>query len=169
MGDVFKEQIVKRKPTSKDSLFRVGIIVLVIIISLLSLAFLQTFAVIGIGAAAFGAAFLMRFLNIEYEYIFTNGELDIDVIYKQTSRKRLFTGNVKDFEIMAHVEDKNHAGAFGGAQETRDYSTGQVGPDSYAFLINKDGKRLKIIIEPNEKMLTAISGVMSRSKIHIKK
>jgi hypothetical protein len=52
--------------------------------------------------------------------------------------------------------------------ETRDYSSGETSPDSYAFLINKDGKRLKIIIEPNDKMLKAIAGTVGRSKLHLK-
>ena len=36
MGDVFKEQIVKRKPTGKDTLKRVGLVVAFIIIVLVA-------------------------------------------------------------------------------------------------------------------------------------
>ena len=115
-----------------------------------------------------GGFYLNSFLKIEYEYVFTNGELDIDIIYNRSRRKRIFSSHVNKFEIMAHVEDMNHAGEFHRAQETKDYSSGKVGPDSYAFLINYNSKYTKFIIEPNEKMMAAIKGSISRSKLHIK-
>ena len=170
MTDVFKEQIVKRKERPKDKMKRVGLIlavILIFIIAIMSPA--ASFAPVITLAAGFGAFYLTSFLKVEYEYVFTNGELDIDIIYNRSRRKRVFSAHVNKFEIMAHVEDMNHAGSFSGAQVTHDYSSGQVGPDTYAFLINKDGKQQKIIFEPNEKMLKAISGSMSRIKLHIKR
>jgi hypothetical protein len=106
----------------------------------------------------------MTFFNIEYEYIFTNGDLDIDVIYNKNRRKRLFSGLVKDFEIMAHVEDKAHVGDFTNLSETKDYSSGIVGKDTYAFLTTYKSKRMKIIIEPNEMMVKAFSTVLTPRK-----
>ena len=168
MGDVFKEQIVKRKPTFKDTAIRVCLIVLVILIFFISLMLLQAFAVIITAAAGFGAFFLMSFLSVEYEYVFTNGELDIDAIYNRSRRKRLFTAKVNDFELMAHIDDKAHEGAFNNVQETRDYSSGSPGPDTYVCLTNYNSKKIKLILEPNEKMLKAIAGTISRRKLHLR-
>jgi len=169
MTDVFKEQIVKRKQTGKDTLIRIALIVAVIAIFFIAFSLIPQFSPIITAAAAFGAFYLLSFRKIEYEYVFTNGELDIDIIYNRSRRKRMFTVNVKSFEIMAHVEDMNHAGSFSNAQETRDYSSGETLANTYAFLVNKDGKQMKVIIEPNEKMLAAISSTMSRSKLHIRR
>ena len=169
MTDVFKEQIVKRKPSTMDNMKRVGLILAVVVVFFIAMYFVAGFAPVITLAAGFGAFYLMSFLKVEYEYVFTNGELDIDIIYNRSRRKRVFSAHVNKFEIMAHVEDMNHAGSFSGAQVTHDYSSGQVGPDTYAFLINKDGKQQKIIFEPNEKMLRAISGSMSRTKLHMKR
>jgi len=170
MGDVFKEQIVKRKESPLDMFKRIGLILAVFIIffGVLQTPLAALVPIITL-VAGFGAFYLMGFLRVEYEYIFTNGELDIDIIYNRARRKRVFTANVKGFEIMAHVEDMNYAGSFNGAQETRDYSSGTVGPDTYAFLVSVSGKQTKVIIEPNEKMMSAISGVMPRSKLHLRK
>ena len=169
MGDVFKEQIVKRKGTAKDAAIRVGLVVAVFLVFFVTLISpLGAFAVVITAAAGFGAFFLMSFLNVEYEYVFTNGELDIDAIYNRSRRKRMMSVKVKDFEIMAHIDDKNHAGEFNGAQEVRDYSSGVPGPDTYAFLAIHNSKKIKVIIEPNEKMLKAISGAMSRRKLHLR-
>ena len=169
MGDVFKEQLVKRNSTAKDTAIRLCAGVLVLLVTIAAFMLIPGFAPIVAVAAVFGAMYLTSFLKVEYEYIFTNGELDIDAIYNRSRRKRMFSANVKEFEIMAHVEDPNHSGAFQGTQETLDFSSGSTGPDSYAFITNKNSKRVKVIIQPNEKMLKAISGVMSRAKLHIKR
>jgi hypothetical protein len=168
MGDVFKEQIIKRKPTLRDKVLRFFIIVIAALVFLVVFFMLQGIGVIIGFAVCFAAYMGMSYLNVEYEYVFTNGDLDIDIIYNRARRKRLFTGHVNNFEIMCHVEDKMHIGEFASAQETRDYSSGVVGPNTYAFLTTHNSKRVKVIIEPNEKMLKAISTVLTRRKLFIK-
>ena len=168
MGDVFNEQIVKRHGTFSDTIKRVGITVLVLVIFLVSFIFIQTLAVFIGAAAVFGAIYLMSFLNVEYEYVYTNGELDIDIIYNRARRKRLFSTVVKDFEIMAHVEDKTHMGAFGNAQETINCHSGEIGPQTYAFLATIKGKKAKVVFESNDKMLKAIGTSLSRRKLHLR-
>lgn len=169
MGDVFKEQLVKRENTFKETAIRICGWVLVVLLSILVFFNLGPFIGLLVAfVAGFGARFLMGYLNVEYEYIFTNGELDIDIIYDLARRKRVFTMNMKQFEIMAHVEDKNHEGTFAGAQETRDYSSGVIGSNTYAFLTVYEGKKVKVIIEPNDKMLKAFSGVLTRRKLHLR-
>jgi hypothetical protein len=138
------------------------------VIFLVVLITLPGFGVIIGFAAIFAAWFAMSFLNVEYEYVFTNGDLDIDIIYNRARRKRIFSGHVNNFELMCHVEDKIRIGEFASAQETRDYSSGVVGENTYAFLTPYNGKRLKIIFEPNEKMMKAISGVLTRRKLFVK-
>jgi len=170
MGDIFKEQIVKRQPSRKDMLIRIGLIIVVFLIILIVLAMpgLMTFAPIIVLAVIFGAWYAMSFLKVEYEYAFTDGELDIDVIYNRSRRKRVFSARVNDFIIMAHVEDTAHAGEFQGAQDFKDYSSGVVSADTYAFLTNYNGKRTKIIIDPNPVMLKAMAGVLTRRRLHVK-
>ena len=168
MGDVFNEQIVKKQGNFTDTLKRMGIVSLIFVIFFVSFTFVAAFAVFIGAAAVFGGMFLMSYLNVEYEYVYTNGELDIDIIYNRARRKRLFSTVVKDFEIMAHVEDKTYAGAFGGAQEIINCHSGEIGPNTYAFLTTIKGKRSKVIFEPNEKMLKAISTSLSRRKMHLR-
>ena len=168
MASIFKEQLVKRQSNTKDTLKRVGIIIAASIISVIALAMAQAIAPFIVVAIVFGAWFLMSFLKTEYEYSFTDGELDIDVIYNRSRRKRVFTARVNDFEIMAHVDDKMRMGEFSSAQEVRDYSSGVTNENTYAFLINYKGKRLKVIIEPNELMLKAIATVLTRRRLHVK-
>jgi len=168
MNSVFKEQIVKRQSTIKDMFLRIGLVIAALLISMIALIVLEGFGTFIAMGAIFGAWFLMSYLKVEYEYAFTDGELDIDVIYNRSRRKRLFTARVNDFEIMAHVQDNTHMGSFHNAQETRDFTSGVTNDNTYAFLLNHNGKRLKVIIEPNDVMLKAIATVLTRRRLHVK-
>ena len=162
--DVFKEQIVKKEPTFKNNLIKGGVIFFIVLVFILIFPYAGEFTTIIVAALGFGAYFLFGFLNVEYEYIFTNGELDIDCIYAKSRRKRQFSGVVRDFDIMAHVEDRDHASDFNSATETKDFSSGKVKNNTYAFLASYKGKKLKIIIEPDEVMVQAFSTVITPRK-----
>jgi len=169
MGDVFKEQIVKRKQTTKHTIIRIALIFVVTIVFFVSFALgIGPFAVLITAGAIFGALYIHSFFIIEYEYIFTNGELDIDIIYNRSRRKRVFSAHVNTIEVMAHVEDNNHVREFDSSQETRDYTSGTITESTYAFLTPLGGKRLKVIIEPNEKMLAAFKTGISPRKLHLR-
>jgi hypothetical protein len=165
MNDVFKEQLVKKASTTKDTLIRVGLVVVLVLIFLISTMIIPGISFMLTAAAAFGAYYLMSMLKVEYEYLFTNGELDIDAIYNKTRRKRLFTGDVRNFEVMAHIDDKMHTGDFTSAAETKDYGSGVTGNNTYAFLASYKGKTQKIIFEPNEMMMQAISTMLTPRKL----
>jgi len=167
LGDVFKEQLVKKAVTGKNTALRFGFVALAVIIFFFCLAIpvVQQFAVFVAAALIFGVYLLISRQNVEYEYIFTNGELDIDVIYNKSKRKRLFSSTIKDVEIMAHVQDTAHTRELSNAAETKDYSSGVVGPNTYAFVMPYKGKRTKFIIEPNEMMLKAFSTVLTPRKL----
>lgn len=169
MADVFKEQLIKRNPTPKDKLTKFGLIAVVVLIFLITMILLPGFGLIITAAAGFGAYILIGRLNKEYEYIYTNGELDIDVIYNKSSRKRAFTGNVKDFELMAHIDDTSNKNSFAAANERLDYSSGIPSERSYIFLTNYNSKRVAIIIEPNDELLEIIAKALTRRKFYPKK
>ena len=169
MTDIFKEQLVKRKATPKDKILKFLLVMGATLIFFIAMIFLGSFGVI-IGAIGGFAAYVINGrLNKEFEYSFTNGELDIDVIYNRSSRKRVFSGEVKNFELMAHVNDTSQAHTFNTAQVTKDYSTGIVSDRSYAFVTNHLSKPTKIIIEPNDEMLAVISKALGRRRFFEKK
>lgn len=162
MTDIFIEQLIKKSPTSKDLLIKIGVIALVLIIFVLFMLILPSIGLIITAAVAFGAYIIITRLNKEYEYTLTNGELDIDVIYNKASRKRLFTGNIKSFDRMAHISEL-------GNEVVIDYSTGVPADNSYFFITNHDKKRVAIIIQPNERLLEAMAKVLTRNKFSPKK
>lgn len=98
--DVFKEQLVKKLPTTKEILMKAGLILatgLIVIAAVVYSPFLGSFALLAIMAgvgAVYGCIYLYPMLNIEYEYILTNGEMDVDKILGKKKRKRLLTFDV---------------------------------------------------------------------------
>jgi hypothetical protein len=165
MGDVFKEQLIKKLPGKFDAMKKAGLVAASLFISMLLLLspVLGVLTPIIVFAIGFGVYYLFSFFNVEYEYTFTNGSLDIDVIYNKSRRRRLFTGDVKDFEIMARLTDNEKAPEFRSAEVILDYSGG-VDDRAYAFLTRYKGKTVKIIIEPNDIMIQAFGTALTPRK-----
>ncbi len=89
-GDTFFEQIVKVKKTPKETAAVVGIVILALAIIVAALMFVYPpFSLLLAAGACYGAFKLISLTSIEYEYIFTNGDLDIDKITAKSSRKRV--------------------------------------------------------------------------------
>ncbi|QUH27585.1 DUF6106 family protein [Vallitalea guaymasensis] len=164
MGDIFNEQLVEKSNSLKDNLIRVaiiiGAIVLIMVCSMVPVlvGFLIPIALVII----FGAVFLMRRLNVEFEYIFTSGDLDIDKIFNKNKRKKFISIDVRKIEIMAPVNSKDHASELSNYEKVIDCSSGTNNNNTYAAMIVRNGKREKLILEPNEKMLKAIKKYIPR-------
>ncbi|MDE6031545.1 MAG: hypothetical protein K2G32_08000 [Oscillospiraceae bacterium] len=101
----------------------------------------------------FVGVWMMGNQNIEYEYIITNGEMDIDKIIGKRKRKRMITLDLKsaeDFAPYPPEEDKS-------ADATVHASNG-LEQDAYYLLVNHSGYGMvKLIFNPNEKMREAIT------------
>lgn len=52
------------------------------------------------GVAIYGGIYLTKMLNVEYEYIVTNGDMDIDIITSKSNRKRLISFKCSDIEAI---------------------------------------------------------------------
>ena len=90
--DTFFEQIVKVRRTGGQIGGVVAILLLlVVLLVVFGFLFMMGFtlaALLGFGAC-WGAFKLIQRSSIEYEYIFTNGDLDVDKIIARSSRKRV--------------------------------------------------------------------------------
>lgn len=155
--DKFYEQLLGTTISSTYKLLNILMYVLVIIgVLLFVLATLTfNFKVFALVLLVFAGAYLVMILRdkqySEYEYIFTNGNLQIDVIYNQKRRKTLLDLDVKEFESFGKEGDiKIPQGAQIDVYIPWDYKE-----DRYVFLYN-GGKRAAFI-SPNEEMLKLIN------------
>jgi len=159
MSDTFIEKIVQRRKTGQDYLKIVGLLVAsFVLLTVLMLfggyiSFLVPILLVGI---FYGLWYLLTGMNREYEYIVTNGDLDIDVIIARRRRKRVFTGKAKDFEIMAKVNSDDYRDAQRVKHVVLDCSASLQAPDNWFFISEFKGQRTLVIFAPDERMLKSM-------------
>ncbi len=161
MADVFIEHMVSQKPNGKTMLLRLllglavaVVAVLPIFLEMLGVAGVMTFMPATLVAGVWGGWFFSKRLSLEFEYIITNGEMDIDKIMGRNARKRLLSCDCRNFEILAPAKEM---GSYKQQQiKTIDVSSSANSEGRWFAIFNgKDGARTMLIFEPNERMLEA--------------
>ena len=94
MNDFYTEQLVKKQTDMKDILIK-AILVSLTIVSFVVILMYPIGLILPILMIVLDV-FMFRRLNVEYEYLFLNGDLDIDKIMNKSKRKKLFNANVSD-------------------------------------------------------------------------
>jgi hypothetical protein len=155
--DTFIEKLVTRRRGFRDNLVTSGILAGTVLLILLSLT-VKVLQQLGVGIfLAAGFVFLGYRLiaarNIEFEYIVTNGELDIDKIIAQRKRKRIFSASCKEFEILSPVKSNSFSQSVQSIKNRIDASGSIDSPEAYFATLNYKGNKTLLIFEPDEKML----------------
>ncbi|MEF2805691.1 MAG: DUF6106 family protein [Massilistercora timonensis] len=146
MSDYYTEQLIKKQTTMKD-VFLKALLVSLSIVSVL-IVFLFPLGIIIPVAVIAATVILIRRLDVEYEYLYVNGDLDIDKIMHKAKRKRVFSMNVNDLEVLAPIdaiELRQYQRA-----KALDYSSGTGRGRLYALVVTEHGQQKKIIFEPND-------------------
>ncbi len=154
--DTYSEQLVTRVPTGADQfkkvLISVGSILIAALLMWLSIVFgWYTLILLVFGALGLGV-YLVSNMDVEYEYIVTNNELDIDKIIGRRKRKRMITIDLRSAEDLApypapediKVEATVHA------------TTGYENNAHYLLAQHADYGKVMLIFNPNEKTREAI-------------
>ena len=89
MTEFLTEQMVKRETTIATVIKKISLIL--ISIMSLSLIFVHHLLVWASIIIIVVVVILLRRMNVEYEYTYYNGDLDIDRILNKQSRKRIFS------------------------------------------------------------------------------
>ena len=155
--DIFCEYMVKHKKTAKDSLMAaaliVGAVLLTFIIFLLLFGRLMGFEVFVIAAVWYGAIFLIRKTNIEYEYILTNSVLDIDKIMSKKTRKRVISIDFKTIDIC---EPAKGISTNNPNLKVMDLTGDINGKGVYYVDFSKNSVQYRVFFQPNAKILDNI-------------
>ena len=152
MNDTLYEQIVARKPKPYALFIRLLTIFLVVAVVVLGIPFIGLLAfVIAVILALVAYYFIFPRLNVEYEYMLLNHDLQIDVIYNREKRKKLKSFDIQTAEIIA-PKGSPRLNSFK-PDKVFDYSSGNPSAKVYAIIISLDQNNACIYIEPDEKML----------------
>ena len=168
--DSFLEYLMIKKLTGKDIALRAALVFLAVLLSLIIFVAFMTFrilrpfsffAVLCIGYLAY---ILITRQSIEYEYIFTNGHLDIDIIRGRKFRKRLTSIKCKNIRIMEKTETISAKTATGEKAIVAVYnpSMGEI----YKIEAAKgEGKDVLIFFQPPEKLINEMKKFNPRNII----
>lgn len=161
MESMYAEAGVKRSSTPKLVLLRVFLIFAVIFTFMLaaSTANKLMFA-LGAGMAFFVIWYWPR-LNVEWEYIFVDGQLDFDTISGGEKRKTRLRIDFDEVEVVA--PKKSHALDAYRHNKVRDYSSLRKDAEVYVIIakVGEEGLN-QIYFEPSEKMLTVMKSKAPR-------
>lgn len=164
--DVFVEQLTKRENKKSERVLRVALYAVCGLVSGFTILFFMNF--LGGRLAAFSAFviaglfylayFVSGQLNIEFEYILTNGTFDIDAVINMRKRRRLASFECKDLEHFGKYDanhDYNCNGTIFAANETSD--------NLYCAVCNlKEKGRVLVVIDPNDKMISGLKKCLPR-------
>lgn len=168
--DIFLEDIVKCGQSVKNKLCVFGLYFAALIVSLILLtvvvpisfqlgavgSMVSTFSVLAVAGAWWGARFLAKGFYVEYEYILTNSEMDIDKIMAKTRRKRIISFDFKDIELCAPVDDINYKHEFEnteGFSKVMDLSGAGEERTKYFINMSGDNGRVRLVINPRDKIM----------------
>ncbi len=150
--DTFFEQIIAIKKTGKTIAAILGIWLAAFLLSLVLYLFplLGTLSLLLIAGVFYGAYKLSSMLNIEYEYIITNGTMDIDKIINKSSRKRMLSFELSD---VTRLEKYNPSLLRGIDTKKLVFACNANDPNAYFLVADKDGKGASyLVFSPDDKI-----------------
>lgn len=153
--DNIAEQLVQKKKTGADTakkiLISAGALIIASFFMYLAMMGMFTMVIFAVGVLA-GGIWLLGSFGIEYEYIITNNEMDIDKIIGRRKRKRMITVDFKRAEDFGRYTPDNDIKA----DATVHAYTG-VDKDAYYLVVtHNDYGRVKVIFNPNERLRESI-------------
>lgn len=155
--DVFVEQMVVKRKTGKD-LARTaacalgGAIALFLIVSFLG-QFLGVLSFLIVAAVFYLLYQVVIGSNIEYEYSFTNGAMDVDKIIAARRRKRLTALNAREIEMMGTKRNSGFEGYMKNGEIKKVFACASIDDDDvYFVLYTEDGVKKLLLFNPNERI-----------------
>lgn len=156
MGDLYSELLVKKDKTAKDSLLKYGLIVLTVLAVFAGLIITPLALIIAV-ALGIACYFVIPKTDVEYEYLFINGDFDIDMIMSKTKRKKVKSFKLSESDLAAPL-DSHRMDYYNGNQNMKilDFSSGNPEHKRFGVITRLDGNLCKIILEPDEALAQAM-------------
>ena len=163
--DTCLEYLMRKKPTAMDGLKQLGVLLLALVACMMIIvifpligSFMNSLILLAIAGVVYGAIVFSRNFRLEYEYIFTNGDLDIDIVKAQQSRKRLTSLKCKSIEVMASDANMTHKRAFENESISKKFNAvyDPAAGGIYHALYLVDGERFMLTFQPPKRLLAAM-------------
>lgn len=166
MDSMYAEAGVKRSNTPKLILLRF-LMMFMVIFTFIFAASIVNKPMFVLGAIlAFLVIWYWPRLNVEWEYIFVDGQLDFDTISGGEKRKSRLRINFEEVEIVAPI--KSHALDAYRHNKVRNYSSLKKNADVYVIVAKVKNEGLcQIYFEPSRKMLQVMKSKSPRKVMEV--
>lgn len=163
MSDLYIELLVKKKAKATDTLKK-GLMIMATVLFACAGILIHPLLLVAALAMGFADYFFLPNFDLEYEYLYVNGELDIDKIMSKQKRKRVARYDMKNVEILApkksheldyHKGNKN--------LKVRDFSSGEENANIFGMVVKGDKAMELVYFEPNEAILKDIQRIVPRN------
>ena len=156
MSDLYSELLVKKESTAKDGIMKYGLIVLTAL-AVLAGIFVNPLSLLAAVVLGIACYFVIPRTDLEYEYLFVNGEFDIDMVMAKSKRKKVISVNLSEADLIAPLNSHKMDYYNGNSRmKTLDYSSGNPEHKRFAIIMKTGGENSRIIIEPDDEMAKAI-------------
>ena len=162
--DNYKEEIVIKRNRAVNNILHAVLCVLMVLCGLFALlnisqiGFSENLLMTIASALVYGgAAFLIWWkkdmLRLEYEYTFTNGEMDFAMVLGNSRRKQLLSVRMREVEAGGWVDGPTFS-RYESMKEVKhlDYFLNSKQRLYYLFFI-RDGKKQLLLMEPSQEMV----------------
>lgn len=164
--DVYVEHLVKRVPDAFTALKKAGIVAGIFLLPfiLFLIEYTRFLTPAAFALCVWGGVKLYKLQNVEFEYIVTNGELDVDRISGKSKRRRILTVDSRSFEIFApFCKDNEREYSSDSIKKILDVSSSKHASGRwFALFSGKDGVRTLLILDYNEKVANAMKPFIPR-------
>lgn len=152
-GDVFCEVLVSHKKGSSETLKTALAIVAGIILSAAIILLIPMFFILLIPVWAL-VIFVVRMQQLEYEYSFTSGDLDIDVLIGNYKRKHKISLSMENMTLIAPENSYELDGYRGNPNYHHyDFSANDAMQTNYIIIGNWNNQQVWVKFTPNERLL----------------
>ena len=162
--DIFIEKIITKDKSVKDTILKILIVTIAIILCIVALFFptlgsLELLKYVNFVLAilvVYVAYRLLGSLNVEYEYSVTSDYIDIAKIMSQRRRKKVIRIEMGSIAIIAPITYPEHMSINKKEMQRVIYAVGNMQNNDVYYIIAKvDGKLCLVYIEPDERILEA--------------
>ena len=162
LGNSFYEMAVKSKATGD---YYVKMLLGIIVTALGVLAF-PIVGAISLVVVVIGICIVVSFAqdkNVEYEYTFTDGSVEIAAVFNSSKRKELFSFEMDKVAMVVpkgslRIENEKFT-------KKRDYTSKTKNDKILCFVLESENAKELVLLEPNEKALAHIK-MYARNKMY---
>ena len=151
MNEAYVEQLVQRKTPASMGAVKILMIVMAVLscvagLIITPLAFLTAIAAVVV------AVIVHQNSEIEYEYLFVDRELSVDIIRNKSRRKKLANVEISHLELFAPLSSDRVKGYLDKGMKVTDYSSGMEDSTPYAVIYNGKKEMQIMIVEGSDEL-----------------